>query len=308
MEHKYLTGLSLATMFAAFVFLVSGGTAVGETKADSKLTSSESIASSQCEDGDLSCLAGLTAGFDDGSSGDSRSRNGSANDQNPEEDDSRSHDDSKSGDKDSRDDTSKSDDDSKSVDEGSRDDGGHSDDDSRSGDDGSKDDDSRSDEDSQSDDESSKDDDSHSDEDSQSDDESSKDDDSHSDDDSSSDDVEPLQPNLSISDGQGEEFNEITQVPVSLRVFLDAPTSSTVTVDWATEDGSGLAGMDYLPASGRLDFAPNMTEAAITVFIIGDDVGEPEESFFVRLSLPSGAMLLDDLGEIVILDDDDIDD
>ena len=97
-------------------------------------------------------------------------------------------------------------------------------------------------------------------------------------------------------------------MPVALSITLDMASSSIVTVNWATEDGTANAGSDYIAAAGQLSFAPGVTSASITVFLIGEDQNEPQESFFVRLSSPSGAKLLNDLGEVVIIDDDDIDD
>lgn len=165
-------------------------------------------------------------------------------------------------------------------------------------DDGSSDDQSSPDDDSQSDDHSS------TDHDSQSDDGAS--DDKSSDDDSSSDDDLPLA-TVSISDGQNNEFNNITRVPVVLAVSLSAPATRPATVSWATADGTAMAGSDYVMASGVLDFATGEQAAELTVFIVGDDIPEPTESFFVRLSMPAGVALLDPEGEVTIFDDDDTD-
>ncbi len=286
-----------------FLLVVTGSlivAGVSAVRADNheprSLSLAEAIASGECDDGDTPCLEALMQQADDASSDDASSK----------DDDSKS-DDASSDDASSKDDDSKSDD-ASSDDASSKDDDSKSDD-ASSDDASSKDDDNKSD-DASSDDASSKDDDSKSD-DASSDDDSSRDDDSKSDDassdeDSSSDDDKPL-PTISIGDGQGEEFNNITLVPVALQLELSAPSAQAVTVQWMTEDGTAVAGSDYVAASGEVTFAPGDQIASITVFLVGEDISEPTESFFVRLSMPSGATLLDDLGEVVIIDDDDID-
>ena len=45
-----------------------------------------------------------------------------------------------------------------------------------------------------------------------------------------------------------------------------------VSVDYATRDGSGTAGLDYVAISGRLVLYPNETHVVIPVEIIGDRV------------------------------------
>ncbi|NNF61143.1 MAG: hypothetical protein HKN06_07420 [Gammaproteobacteria bacterium] len=182
-------------------------------------------------------------------------------------------------------------------DEDSSSDSGSSSDDKSSDDDSSKDHDSKSD-DKSSDDGSSKDHDSKSDD-------KSSDDDSSSDD-GSSDPMPPL-PNVVINDGQGTEFNNVTNVPVVLTVSLDVPAPGPVLIDWATQDGTAVVGNDYLAAAGQISFSAGQQSADLTVFIIGDDTSEPAESFFVRLTTAEGVVLLDDQGEVVIFDDDDID-
>ena len=47
---------------------------------------------------------------------------------------------------------------------------------------------------------------------------------------------------------------------LSFTVSLAAPAASTTTVDFATADGSAIAGQDYLPLSGQVSFAVGETE------------------------------------------------
>ena len=87
-------------------------------------------------------------------------------------------------------------------------------------------------------------------------------------------------------------------------VTLSAPTNQTVTVNYATADGTATGGSDYLPASGTLTFAPGVTTQTINVPIIGDTIYEPDETFFVNLTGSSGAVITAAQGTGTILNDD----
>jgi hypothetical protein len=69
-------------------------------------------------------------------------------------------------------------------------------------------------------------------------------------------------------------------------------SEGTVTVNYATENGSAAAPPDYAPASGTLTFAPGVTTQTIVIPIAGDAVPEPAETFNVRLSAPTGGATL----------------
>ena len=78
---------------------------------------------------------------------------------------------------------------------------------------------------------------------------------------------------------------------VTLTVELEPATTETVTVDYATRDGSGgaQAGEDYTATSGTLSFAASETSKTFTIPILNDDIYEDNESFLVDLSNPAGA-------------------
>jgi aryl-phospho-beta-D-glucosidase BglC (GH1 family) len=85
-------------------------------------------------------------------------------------------------------------------------------------------------------------------------------------------------------------------------VRLSAPSGRTVTVSYATADGTATAGADYLAAAGTLTFAPGETQKTISVTVLADNVVEPAETFFVRLSNPQYATLADAEGLGTIVD------
>jgi endoglucanase len=74
-------------------------------------------------------------------------------------------------------------------------------------------------------------------------------------------------------------------------VRLSAPSGRTVTVGYATADGTATQGADYLAAAGTLTFAPGETQKTVSVTVLADGVTEPSETFFVRLANPQYATL-----------------
>lgn len=85
-------------------------------------------------------------------------------------------------------------------------------------------------------------------------------------------------------------------------VALAAPANHTVTVVYATSDGTATGGSDYATTSGTLTFLPGETTKTINVVVFGDTVMEGTESFVVTLSSPTGATLADGSGTATILD------
>ena len=90
-------------------------------------------------------------------------------------------------------------------------------------------------------------------------------------------------------------------------VTLTESSLQTVTVDYATSDGTATAGTDYVAASATLTFAPGETEKKIQVTITDDEVDEEEEdeTITVTLSSANNASLDVSSSTVTITDDDD---
>src|SRR5207249_9877449 len=100
-------------------------------------------------------------------------------------------------------------------------------------------------------------------------------------------------PAISISDVSVAEGNSGTTNAIFI-VTLSAPSPQTVTVNYATANGTAIAGSDYVAlATNTLSFAPGETTNTITVQINGDTTDEADETFFVNLSSPSNATIAD---------------
>ena len=93
---------------------------------------------------------------------------------------------------------------------------------------------------------------------------------------------------LSVADAEATEEEDSTMAFV---VTLDPAASDTVTVDYATSDGSAEAGNDYTATSGTLSFSAGETRKTISVAISDDTDNEGDETFTVTLSNAAGADL-----------------
>lgn len=106
-------------------------------------------------------------------------------------------------------------------------------------------------------------------------------------------------PALSIYDNSYSEGYQM-----SFTINMSAPVNQSVTVAYATADGTAMAGADYQPVSGTLTFAPGQTSQSIYVQTINDMAIEPNETFFVNLSNPTNATLADGQAVGTINNDD----
>ncbi len=106
-------------------------------------------------------------------------------------------------------------------------------------------------------------------------------------------------PALSITDAapvaEGEE--------ATFTVSLTPASSEVVTVAYATQDGTAVAGSDFTATSGTLQFDPGVTTQTIQVAALNDTAVEPTETFTVELSNPVRATLADASGVATITDD-----
>jgi Subtilase family/Calx-beta domain/Peptidase inhibitor I9 len=87
-------------------------------------------------------------------------------------------------------------------------------------------------------------------------------------------------------------------------VSLATARPGTVTAQYTVSPGTAAAGLDYTPVSGTVTFAPGVVTRTILVPILGDVLDEFDETFFVTLFAPAGAVIADGQGTGTILDDD----
>lgn len=77
-------------------------------------------------------------------------------------------------------------------------------------------------------------------------------------------------------------------------IRLSVAVASPVDVEWATRDGSAVAGSDYKSTAGTVTFLPGETEKQIEVQVYGQAITPSDDKvFFIRLNPPSNAVLVD---------------
>ncbi|MEQ8786495.1 MAG: Calx-beta domain-containing protein [Pirellulaceae bacterium] len=109
-------------------------------------------------------------------------------------------------------------------------------------------------------------------------------------------------PQISVnSPAAVDEGDEVTFI-----VSLTNPSSSQITVNYATEDVDAIAPDDYTAGSDTLVFSPGETAKTVVVDTIDDSVydGPNHESFELELSNAVGAAISNDRGVGLIIDDE----
>jgi CSLREA domain-containing protein len=110
-------------------------------------------------------------------------------------------------------------------------------------------------------------------------------------------------PAISIAGVTVIEGNSGTST-ATLTVSLTNPSSSLVTVDWATNGNTASSGSDFTSGNGTITFTPGQTSQTITVTINGDTSVEGNENFFVNLANPANGTIADAQATVTIADDD----
>jgi hypothetical protein len=77
--------------------------------------------------------------------------------------------------------------------------------------------------------------------------------------------------------------------PAIITVNLSNPSAQTITVNYATSNGSATSGSDYTASSGTLTFTPGDISETFNVTITDDSIYEGSETVNIALSSPSNA-------------------
>ena len=116
------------------------------------------------------------------------------------------------------------------------------------------------------------------------------------------DNPDPGLPQVSIDDLVVDEADGTANFVIT----LDRSSGGVVSVNYATQDGTALAGSDYVAASGTVNFAPGETAKTVKVLLVDDTIKEVAETFSLALSVSNlvGATTLDPVGTATIDDND----
>ncbi|WP_186756552.1 MBG domain-containing protein [Echinicola salinicaeni] len=118
--------------------------------------------------------------------------------------------------------------------------------------------------------------------------------------------TEEIEVSVSVDDASIAEGNS-GNTTLTFTVSLDNPASAGgATVDYATSNGSAIAGSDYTATNGTLSFAEGETSKTVDISISGDETVELDETLTLTLSNPTGTGIVigDFTGEGTILNDD----
>ena len=97
-------------------------------------------------------------------------------------------------------------------------------------------------------------------------------------------------PGVSVADAR---VREAAGAVLRFTVTLATAPSETVSVRYATSDGTATAGADYVAASGAVRFAPGQRSRTVSVRVLDDAHDEGAETMTLRLSAPYGAAIAD---------------
>lgn len=98
------------------------------------------------------------------------------------------------------------------------------------------------------------------------------------------------------------EGDRQARVTVRRLVGADGPVSVT----YRTRSATAIAGEDFVPVAGRIEFADGDTEQTVVIELVDDPVYEPTETFQVELDEPAGGAIVSQPGSLeVAIEDDD---
>jgi outer membrane autotransporter protein len=94
-----------------------------------------------------------------------------------------------------------------------------------------------------------------------------------------------------------------TQASVTITVNRSGDSDRAISVGYRTQDGSALAGHDYQPTQGRLQWSVgDITPKEFTITLIQDLDKEPDETLTILLTEPEQAVIAQGQAELIIQD------
>jgi hypothetical protein len=110
-------------------------------------------------------------------------------------------------------------------------------------------------------------------------------------------------PRISIGDATITEGNSGTTYAAVVVSLSDRP-KQPVSVNYATQNGTAVAGSDYTTASGKVTFAVGEISKTILLPVKGDQVIESDETFLVSLNSAKQAKIADGQAVVTIQDNE----
>ncbi len=118
---------------------------------------------------------------------------------------------------------------------------------------------------------------------------------------------EIVTPSISIVNAYSQlETDSGNSTVFEVVVTLSNPNVDAVTVNYETSNGTAEAGIDYNFTTGTITFAPGETTQIIQVIVIGDDIPEDHETFYLNLFDSTGAAIANSQSVVTILNDETV--
>ncbi|MDX8392453.1 MAG: DUF1566 domain-containing protein [Mariprofundaceae bacterium] len=111
-------------------------------------------------------------------------------------------------------------------------------------------------------------------------------------------------PTLSIADKSVPEGSTGGATNLVFTATLSATSTSNVTVNYATSDGTALSASDYTATTASLSIPAGSTTGTMTVIVSADTTAEQSETLSLTLSSPTNATLGTSTATGTILNDD----
>jgi sugar lactone lactonase YvrE len=103
----------------------------------------------------------------------------------------------------------------------------------------------------------------------------------------------------------GRDTNSVLRYDRGVSATLSRASATSISVSYATTDGTAMAGADYTGQTGTITFAPGQTSRLILLATHDDTLVESNETFSVQLSNPTGGTTIGTGNATVTIMDDD---
>ena len=111
-------------------------------------------------------------------------------------------------------------------------------------------------------------------------------------------------PRLSVADVTADEGDDgFTSFLFDFMLDRPAPAGG-LTVYWETRAGTATPGLDYLEAGGHFTIDEGERVKSVAMMVRGDEISEPDETFFVDVTMAQGAVVADGEAMGTIRNDD----
>jgi uncharacterized delta-60 repeat protein len=94
-----------------------------------------------------------------------------------------------------------------------------------------------------------------------------------------------------------------TNVSATITILRTDNTNVTSEVNFSTADGTGVAGVDYVPTNGVAVFTNGVTSQSFVVSVIANNTVEPDKTVLLELSAPNNGVLVSPYSAILTIHD-----